>query len=370
MLLFLILAAVTAALAVFGAKTIFRPLEAMSNVVEATRAGHHRRVGEVSSQDEIGTLARELDAMLDLLAERNRQIQEAAESLEVKVEERTHQLQRRNAELERTIRLLRETRRQLVEAEKLAALGELTAGMAHEINNPMAVILGNLDVLVQELGETAAPVRGEIDFIIEQVYRVKDIVDSLLRYARPGNYGGWLVALDPNEVVRETIRLIGHLTRRSHVQVRLDLASTRQVSIGRHDLQQVLVNLVVNALHALDGGPGEVSLTSRDWDEAGIVIGVRDTGPGIPPQIADKVFTPFFSTKDVGQGTGLGLSISNDLVRRYGGHITLESECGQGTELCIWLPCEPHPEDDDAALAEQLGRMAPAVCGVERVDPP
>lgn len=356
-LLFLTLATLTAVLAVYGAKTIFKPLELMSAVVEATRAGEHRRVGAIDSRDEIGTLACELDAMLDLLAERSRQIREAAGSLEVKVEERTAELRRRNAELERTVRLLRETRRQLVAAEKLAALGELTAGMAHEINNPMAVILGNLDLLAHELGDAAGPVRAEMELIVEQVYRVKDIIDSLLQYARPGDYAGCLEWVDPNDLVRDTLKLIGHLTRTSVVDIRLDLTATREVRIGRQDLQQVLINLLVNALNALGEGPGEICLGTRDWNKRGVSVVVRDFGPGVPADLVEKIFTPFFSTKDVGQGTGLGLSISYDLMRRYGGNITLETGVGKGAEFRVWVLCEPELEDDDTALAEQLRLM-------------
>jgi two-component system NtrC family sensor kinase len=353
-LLFLALASVTAVVAVAGARSIFKPLEAMMRVVKATRAGEERRIGPVRSQDEIGELARGFDAMLDLLRDRNQQIRESAESLERKVEQRTAQLKRRNAELERTVRLLRETRRQLVMAEKLAGLGELTAGMAHEINNPMAVILGNLDLLVQELGPAAEPVRQEVDLIIEQVYRVRDIIESLLRFARPSEYAGSLNTLDVNQVLTDSLKLVSHLTRKAGIEVRLDLSATRQVRIGLQDLQQVVVNLLVNAAHVLEETGGVIRLSSRDWEDKGVVLGVGDTGPGIRADLAEKVFSPFFSTKPVGQGTGLGLSISYALIRRYGGNITLESSPGAGTELLVWLLAEPEPGEEDTALAEQL----------------
>jgi two-component system NtrC family sensor kinase len=312
----------------------------------------------VVSEDEIGELARELDVMLDLLQERNRQIQEAADSLELKVERRTGELRRRNAELERTVRLLREARRQLVLAEKLAALGELSAGMAHEINNPMAVILGNLDVLLQELGDAAEPVRGEIDLIMEQVYRVKDIIDSLLQYARPGEYAGWMETLDVDSLLRDTLKLVGHLTRAKGIDLQLDLGATRPVRIARQDLQQVVLNLLVNAIHALREPPRTILLCSRDWGEKGVRVRIRDSGPGIPEGAIDKVFTPFFSTKDAGEGTGLGLSISYGLIRRYGGDLTVESRPGEGAEFCVWILSEPEIRDDESALADRL-RLTP-----------
>ncbi len=353
-LLFLVLGLITALLAVFGAKSIFRPLEAISGVVEATRAGRDRRVGRVDSEDEIGDLAREFDAMMDLLQERNHQIREAADLLELKVEHRTSELKRRNEELERTIALLRETRKQLVMAEKLAALGELTAGMAHEINNPMAVILGNLDVLAQELGEAAEPVRQEIDLIIEQVYRVRDIIDSLLRYARPGDLAAWLETLDVDDLLRDSLKLVDHLVRKGDIEVQLDLRATLPVRIGLQDLQQVFVNLLVNAVHAVGDSSGLIRLRSRDWAQKGVVVTVSDDGPGIPEGLRDRVFTPFFTTKDAGAGTGLGLSISYGLMRHYGGNITLESEPGKGSEFSVWLLSEPEMGDEDTVLAEQL----------------
>jgi two-component system NtrC family sensor kinase len=325
--------------------------------VRATRQGEERRIGDVASQDEIGELAREFDAMLQLLRERNREIQEAADSLEQKVELRTAELKRKNDDLQRTIELLREARHRLVMAEKLAALGELTAGMAHEINNPMTVILGNLDLLVEELGAAAEPARREIDLIVEQVYRVKEIIDNLLQYARPTRDPGELEVIDVAEVLKDTLTLVQHLTHRSDIALRLESKATRLVRIHRQELQQVLVNLLVNAVHALGGRDGIIHLQSRDWDEKGVVISIRDTGPGIPPEQLERVFAPFYSTKATGKGTGLGLSISYDLVRRYGGTITVQSPSGQGAEFRVWLLCEPELSDEDTTIAEQLRSM-------------
>ena len=169
----------------YGARRIFQPIERMAETVRAIQAGHDRRIGELDSRDEVAELAREFDRMLDLLEERNAEIRLAAERLESKVADRTCELTAQNKRLEDTVRLLQETRAQLFSAEKLAALGELTAGVAHEINNPAAVILGNVEVLREELGEALAPVATEVDLIIEQVDRIRAIVDKLLRFARP-----------------------------------------------------------------------------------------------------------------------------------------------------------------------------------------
>jgi two-component system NtrC family sensor kinase len=292
--------------------------------------------------------------MLDLLKERNRQIQEAAEQLEQKVEERTAELKQSNEELQRTITVLRETREQLVIAEKLAALGELTAGIAHEINNPTAVILGNIDLLVDELGPAAEDVREEIDLIIAQIYRIKEIIDNLLQYARPSQFAGYVGEVDVNETVRDTLKLVRHLTRKQPIEVRLELEAGRAVQINRSELQQVLVNLLANAIHALEDKGGEITVRTRDWEQRGVTVTVKDTGVGIAPEHLGNVFNPFFSTKGQGEGTGLGLSISYGLIRRYGGTITVASELGVGTEFTVYLLKEAEFIEDEETLVEQL----------------
>ncbi|ROR32325.1 cache domain-containing protein [Inmirania thermothiophila] len=333
----MLLLAVT--VAVVGARSIFRPIEVMADVVRAHARGEDRRIGPVRARDEIGELARRLDRLLDQLESRNRQISHAAEHLEREVARRTRELEAKNASLERTVALLAETRRQLVVAEKLAALGELTAGIAHEINNPVAVILGNLEVALAELGEASAPVRTELDLIGEQARRIQGIVGNLLRYARPSGVVGEPETLDLNEVVRETLPLVRHAGPRAGIEMRQRLAAARPVACNRQELQQVLVNLLVNALRSMPGG-GVLEVATEDWarpgEGAGAVVHVRDSGEGIAPEHLGRIFDPFFTTRR--DGTGLGLSISYGIVRHYGGRITVASAPGQGSTFSVWLP--------------------------------
>lgn len=352
-LLFLLLMGLSSLLAVVGAKSIFRPLERMSRVVRATRMGEDSRVGAITSRDEVGELAREFDAMLDLLEERKRQIQHWADQLEDKVRERTAELQRKNSDLQRTIRALRETRQQLVAAEKLAALGELTAGVAHEINNPTAVMLGNLDVIAAELGPAIKPVESEIQLVMEQIYRIKDIVNNLLQYARPNEYAGYLSQVQVNGVVEHTLALVRHLRKQASFEIRLSLHAERSVEINEPELQQVLVNLVVNAVHAMPEAGGEIVIGTRDWEQ-GVVITVQDNGPGMDEEALSRVFNPFYSTRQVGEGSGLGLSVSYGLIRRYGGNITLASSPGAGACFTVWLLSEPVMASDEETIEEQL----------------
>ncbi|UCE88852.1 MAG: cache domain-containing protein [Pseudomonadota bacterium] len=336
-------------LAIRGARSIFQPVEAMSAVVHAEQAGQRRRVGPVASRDELGELAMQFDTMLDLLESRNAEIRKAADELEDKVEQRTRELRDKNARLEKTIELLQETRKQLVVAEKLAAVGELTAGVAHEVNNPTAVILGNMDILIDQLKGQLAPVQTEVDLIIEQVYRIRTIVDKLLQFSRSGQQGGGVGRLNVNDVIEDTLALVRHELDIHNIRINPRYGAIEEIGINRQELQQVLVNLIINALHASPES-GRVDLVTRIWPGKGVVICVKDHGEGIPPDVLDRVFDPFFTTRR--GGTGLGLSVSYGLVRRYGGYITVDSKLGKGTRFEVFLRSEPLPmEHEDALLA-------------------
>ena len=352
--MFLALMLLSSLVAIRGAKSIFKPLEGMTKVVHATRSGEAQRIGRVASQDEIGELAREFDVMLDLLQQRSQQIRDWADQLEDKVTERTAELERKNADLLRTIRVLRETRQQLVVAEKLAALGELTAGVAHEINNPTQVMLGNLDVIMAEVGPALNPVRKEIDLIIQQVYRIQDIINNLLQYARPDEFAGYLVEVDIDSVVIDTLKLVQHMRGSETFSIDLDLKASYRVTINQQELQQVLVNLIVNAIHAVEGRDGKIIIMSRDWDKRGVILCVKDNGVGMLEEQLGRIFNPFYSTKGQGEGSGLGLSVSYGIIRRYGGNITVKSTPGEGAEFTLWLLREPELVEDEATITEQM----------------
>ena len=352
--LFLVLMFLSWLVAVRGAESIFKPLEAMARVVHATRAGKEKRVGKVASQDEIGELAREFDVMLDLLEERSQQVREWADQLETKVAERTAELQDKNADLMRTIRVLRETRQQLVVAEKLAALGELTAGVAHEINNPTQVMLGNLDVIMEELGPAVVPVQKEIELVIQQVYRIQEIINNLLQYARPDEFAGYMAEVDINNLVTETLKLVQHMRKGSNFSIDLDLKATQTITINQQELQQVLVNILVNAIHAVQERNGKILVMSRNWNERGVFVSVKDNGMGMDEEQLGRIFNPFYSTKGQGEGSGLGLSVSYGLIRRYGGNISVNSSPGEGAEFTIWLLRKPELVEDEATITEQL----------------
>lgn len=308
------------------ARAIFEPLERMNRTIAAVDAGNlGARTGTVPSHDEIGLVARRFDELLDRLEARDAELRAFARELDARVEERTRQLE--------------ETRRQLVMSEKLASIGEITAGVAHEINNPIAVIQGNLEVAREALGPAADEVRTEFDLIDQQVHRVNMIVTRLLQFARPDEYAGYVESVVPAEVVSDCLVLVRHLLERSEVTIERQDAASRTVEVSRTELQQVVINLMVNAIHAMPQG-GRLRLTTKDADRSGtegVAITVADTGVGIPPDQLRRIFDPFFTTRTHG-GTGLGLSISYTLMARYGGAITVESDVGRGSAFTIWLP--------------------------------
>jgi signal transduction histidine kinase len=224
-------------------------------------------------------------------------------------------------------------------SEKLAAIGEITAGVAHEINNPIAVMQGNLDVIRSVIGPEVDKAKVEFRLVDEQIHRVSQIVTKLLQFARPEEYAGYVERHAPGAVVLDCLPLVQHLLNKSEIKVMRNDQATRYVLMNRTELQQVLVNLIVNAIHAMPYG-GTLSLRDRDEDREarrGVVIEVGDTGTGMSPEVLRKVFDPFFTTKRR-EGTGLGLSISQTLVTRQGGKISVESVAGRGTTFTIWLP--------------------------------
>lgn len=322
------------------ARSIFKPVEQMNEAMQQVQDGHaSARVGPVAAQDEVGALATHLDQLLDAVDEKTQALQQAARDLDAKVTERTQELAHSNSTLQHT-------QQQLIQSEKLAAIGQLTASVAHEINNPIAVIQGNLDLMRDLLGAHAQPVRAELTLIDEQVSRMRLIVTQLLQQARPGDYAGYVEPVDVNQAVSSALVLVAHLLNAAPIQVVRELHAHARTDINRQELQQVLINLLSNAIQAMPEG-GTLHVHTRDEPDAtgcaGVLIRVSDTGPGISAAVYANLFRPFVTTRP--QGNGLGLWISKGLLERYGGHIRAHNhrELGQdrpGAVFSVWLPQE------------------------------
>lgn len=333
LLVFLVMTAASVPIFLRWARAIFKPLERMTDTISKVESGDlGARTDIPVANDEIGRVALHLDNLLDQLQERDRALRKWNEELNTRVDERTRELQLANRQLEATTK-------QLIVSEKLATIGEITAGVAHEINNPVAVMQGNLDVVRNLMGDKADIARTEFRLLDEQIHRISQIVTKLLQFAKPEEYAGYVERHAADNVISDCLPLVRHLLNKAAIEVSRSDRATRFVVMNRTELQQVIVNLVVNAIHAMPDG-GVLTLRSADMDmdgKPGLSIEVSDTGIGMSSDVMQKVFDPFFTTKRQ-QGTGLGLSISQKLVTRQGGKISAESEPGRGTTFTIWLP--------------------------------
>lgn len=293
-LIFFSVMLVAAYVSLRGARSIFRPIELMAQTMRRVGAGAQgARVGEVGSRDEVGQLAGHLDHLLDVIDENTRALQRWNAELDANVAERTRELET--------------AQQQLVRSEKLATVGQLTASIAHEVNNPIAVIQGNLDLVRDLIGpEAAKTVRSELTLVDEQIERMRLIVTQLLQFARPDEYAGYVDNVDTEAALDSCLVLVGHLLNKTTIRIVRDLRATRRPAINRNELQQVLVNLLVNAIHSMHDG-GTLRLASRDVADDLVNIEVADTGPGLGPELPAELFKPFVTRKK--DGTGLGLWI-------------------------------------------------------------
>jgi PAS domain S-box-containing protein len=237
-------------------------------------------------------------------------------------------------DLQQQMEQLKATQMQLIQAAKLAAVGELAAGVAHELNNPLTSILGfaELSLTNPEVGNL---LRHDLEIIAREAGRARDIVRNLLDFARQTK--PQRLPTDVNHVLHQTLNLIRQHVEKSGVVITEDYApDVGPLTMDSGQIKQVFLNLITNAAQAMPKG-GTLSLhTFRLGDEA--AISVSDTGQGIPPEIQDRIFEPFFTTKPVGEGTGLGLAVSFGIVQEHGGRISVESRVGQGSTFTVWLP--------------------------------
>jgi signal transduction histidine kinase len=318
------------------ARSIFQPLERMSRTIEAVEEGNATaRVGSVQTHDEVGLLAEHLDRLLDVVEENTHGLQRAAEDLEKKVADRTRELASSNESL-------KDAQKQLIQSEKLATIGQLTAGIAHEINNPVAVMQGNLDLVRELLGPDAKAIDPELRLLDDQVGRMRVLVNQLLQFARPSEFGAYVEPLKASAVMDECLILASHMLSESSIRVVKEYTDTRRISFSRQELQQLLLNLITNAIQAMAQG-GILVLRTHDCaiggKDAGVGIDVQDNGPGLPAQIRDQLFLPQVTTRP--EGNGLGLWICLGLVERYGGTIKADNVAGGGALFRIRLPATP-----------------------------
>jgi signal transduction histidine kinase len=225
---------------------------------------------------------------------------------------------------------------QLQISEKMASLGLLAAGVAHEVNTPLTGISSYTQMLL-EGADPQDPRTPLLEKIERQTFRAAKIVNGLLTLSRPGTPGGDRSPVDLNTVVADVFSLLEHQFEAGRIKVRRELWATPVVVSGiEHQLQQVLLNLLLNARDAMPVGGWLTVVTRIEGDQA--IAEVADTGCGIPPDQLARIYDPFFTTKAIGRGTGLGLSISYGIIREHDGVIRCDSTVGQGTRFAVCLP--------------------------------
>ncbi|MBQ36211.1 MAG: hypothetical protein CME04_07460 [Gemmatimonadaceae bacterium] len=300
----------------FVVRRLTRPLMELTELAAQLGAGQLERRIRSDESDEIGQLSRALDDM-------SRSLQSARGDLEEQVAIRTEEL--------------RKSQVQLLQAARMAAVGELAAGVAHEINNPAGIILMRAGQLVQSLTDATPEAAEDLDAIQRQVDKIQRIVTALLTFSRRAESAGEMTVLDVNQVVLRTAQLMDGLLRSRHVEIERSLAADLPpVRAEGARIEQVLLNLVNNAIDAMPEG-GRITFGSACQGDR-VAIYVADTGSGIDQEHLDRVFDPFYTTKDPGQGTGLGLTISFAIVEQHGGAIEASSDPGKGSRFTLLLP--------------------------------
>ncbi|HJX63555.1 MAG TPA: ATP-binding protein [Polyangia bacterium] len=338
--------ALAAGLVLLAVRDVVVPLRILEErSAEMSKGQLARPVPPWGEADELGRLAVIFEEMRRSLRDRLRSTESINVDLEREVRRRTEALEQRNAELHDALEKLRRAQDNLVRSEKLASMGRLVAGIAHEINNPVNAVINSLGPLEEAVGRIAAVEPGgpvaklaaeaaEILAVVQRgAARTKSIVQALHGYARGDESVEREVFLARS--VEDTLGLLQHRLR--HVQIIKEVEPDARVRGFPGQIDQVLMNLLTNAAQAMGdrGGTIRVSTQSRDGR---VLLMVSDDGPGIPADVLPRIFDPFFTTKDVGEGSGLGLSIVHGIIERHGGQIDVDSKPGQGTTFTVSFP--------------------------------
>ncbi len=312
-------------------RLIVRPLDSLSQAAQRVAGGARRLEVPSSGARELSELGQSLKTMTEKLIS-----EESA-------------LRKKVDEVERATRRLGEAQDRLVRSERLASVGRLAAGLAHEIGNPIAALIGMQDLLLEGGLEEAE----EKDFLMrmqKETERINRILKDLLEFARPsaGALGGEPTPGNVESAVYDTVALVGPQKTMQDVELAVDVyPDLPEVALGREQLVQVLLNLVLNAADACEEA-GHITVRARPADR-GVRVEVEDDGPGVDPEVRDRLFEPFVTTKDIGKGTGLGLAVCRGLVEAVGGSINLDESYSEGARFVIELPPASAPSSRPAA---------------------
>jgi len=314
--------------AVRVATRISQPIHAMAEAAQRVAHGDYSQKVPAASHDELGHLARHFNAMMSELERAHQVLRESADELERKVAQRTAELEAVQAHL--------------IQSEKLAAIGKLAAGVAHEINNPLTGVLTNSSLMLEDL-DVDHPWREDIQTIVTETLRCRNIVKGLLDFARQTKPQRSLISM--NQVAEDVLALVRNQANFRDIRVATDLDPHLPAVLADNDqMRQVVLNIVLNAAEAMPTG-GDLRVSSGpDPSRTGVELQIADAGPGIPADVRARLFEPFFTTKK--SGTGLGLAIAYGIVERHNGQLKVDTTVGRGTTFTIALPIRG-PVDDD-----------------------
>jgi two-component system NtrC family sensor kinase len=314
---------------------VYLPLRDLEGGAGRLSAGNLDQPIPVRSGDEFGKLARSFNSMTNALRNSRAELRDLARTLEQKVETRTQELRRAQA--------------QTIRGEKLASVGLLASGVAHELNNPLTGILTFSHLLRRKMTDNS-PDAEDMDLVIGETKRCAAIIKRLLDFAREKQPEKKFN--DINQIIEDTVRIVERPAHLRDIQITMDLDRTLPpIWIDADQIKQVIMNMVVNAQQAVEE-KGSITISTRRAAEPRlstqsaepipmVEIAVVDTGCGIPEQNLRRIFDPFFTSKEVGKGTGLGLSVSHGIVEAHGGVIEVQSKVGEGSTFSVLLPLTP-----------------------------
>lgn len=275
-----------------------RPLKSIESAIRKIGRGDYTSIPDIATGDIFESLVNSLNRMIDELNRRNDQ---------------------------------------LVHSHKLASLGTLTSGVAHELNNPLNNISTSVQIMLEELDDADIAYQRDLLNEIElQIDRAKDIIKDLLEFSRSRSF----VPMEVNfkDLIDKTIKLVkGEVP--ANLAIRIDVQDDLNVKVAPYRIQRLLMNLIMNAVHAMEDG-GDLTIIAGPAENDEFFFQISDTGKGIPSENISKIFDPFFTTKEVGKGTGLGLAVSHGIVEQHGGRIYVSSELGKGTTFTIFMPMD------------------------------
>jgi two-component system NtrC family sensor kinase len=345
-LTFIVIASLSVGL--FVHRMVYLPLRDLEIGAQRLSAGNLDQPIPVRSSDEFGKLASLFNGMTSALRNSREQLRDWAHTLEQRVEERTQELRRAQAETAR--------------GEKLASVGLLASGVAHELNNPLTGILTFSHLLRQNMPDKSQDA-DDMDLVIRETKRCAAIIKRLLDFAREKQPEKKFT--DLNQVIEDTVRIVERPAHLRNIDVMLDLDRTLPpIWIDADQIKQVVMNMLVNAQHAVEEKGSITVRTCRSRDPrlpaqasgpmSMVAVSIIDTGCGIPEENLKRIFDPFFTSKAVGKGTGLGLSVSHGIIEAHGGLIEVESKVDEGSTFRVFLPLTPPSAGSPSKASEGI----------------